>query len=300
MSAQPELLYPRGTESGAELGEGLTLFPDAQMKWVDLLPGRIFSFKGENNHLESSYPHEVAKVLPWNQGSILLGRDGLIFRDHALQTLGTLRLTPEGSAFRCSDGAVLPDGTLVVGIMDRDMAPECGSFLHIGHQGDVHTLVHNTSVSNGVAVLLGGTQLVWTDSPTQKIFILDIDPHTAIPGSVRVFAEIPGHWGVPDGLAADSEGGVWVALWGGGAVRRLDATGTLTHTLEIPVMHPTSVAFDATDNLWVTTAAVLLSPAARQENPGAGGVWRWRHHLHGFRGLPVLVSSLQLPGTPRE
>jgi len=295
MTDSPQLVYPTGSEPRAELGEGLVLFPDSSLYWVDLLGGVVYRADGDGHTREATYPHEVAKVLPWQHGSIVLGRVGLVWRNAALESVGALRLNADDSGLRCSDGAVLPDGTLVLGIMDREMAAGRGRFVHIGHRGEVSTLVDRTSVSNGVAVLPGGRELVWTDSSTQTIFVLDIDRHSGIPGAPRVFAEIPGSWGVPDGLAADSLGGVWVALWGGGAVRRLDAGGSLTHTLEVPVPHVTSVAFDAADNLLVTTAAVLLGPDERRRLPGAGGVWRWSHDQHGFHGLPVIPSTTEPP-----
>jgi sugar lactone lactonase YvrE len=281
--------------AGAELGEGLSLFPDGQVRWVDLPRGLVHRLEGDTDSVESSYPHEVAKVLPWRDGSVVLGREGLLFRNATLEVVATLRLTQASSQLRCSDGAVLPDGTLLVGIMDREMTPRQGRLVHVTAHGEVHTIVENTSVSNGVAVLAGGSQLIWTDSPTQELTVMDIDPVSGAPGNPRPFATIPQEWGVPDGLTPDSEGGVWVAMWGGGAVRRLDAAGELTDTIEIPVAHVTSVAFDAADNLLVTTAAALLSPAKRQTNPGAGGVWRVAWRDHGYRGLALQVCTAKPP-----
>jgi sugar lactone lactonase YvrE len=280
---------------GAELGEGLTLFPDGGVYWVDLLAGLVYRSDGNQNHQVYSHPTEVAKVLPWNRGAILLTRSGLLFQGPTQVTLGTLGLTPDGSNLRCSDGAVLPDGSLVIGVMDRDMAPHAGRLVHINRQGKIHSVVEGTSVSNGVAVLASKNSIAWTDSATARIMVLDLDPTTGIPHTPRTLCEVPPAWGVPDGLAADASGGVWVALWGGAAVRRLDASGKLTHTFEIPVPHVTSLAFDADNNLWISTAAVVLSPEQRQLHPGAGGLWRIDHHQHGFSRLPVYVSTLTPP-----
>jgi sugar lactone lactonase YvrE len=280
---------------GAELGEGLTLFPDGGMYWVDLLAGLVYRLDGEHNHRVGSHPTEVSKVLPWNRGAILLTRSGLLFHDSTQETLGTLDLTSGDSALRCSDGAVLPDGSLVVGIMDRNMAPHAGRFVHINHRGEIHSVVEKTSVSNGVAVLASEKNIVWTDSATARIMVLDIDPATGIPHSPRTLCEVPPDWGVPDGLATDASGGVWIALWGGGAVRRVDARGALTHTIEIPVPHVTSLAFDADNNLWISTATVVLSPEQRKSLPGAGGLWRIDNHQLPFTGLPVYVATLNPP-----
>lgn len=61
---------------------------------------------------------------------------------------------------------------------------------------------------------------------------------------------------VPDGLAVDSEGSVWVAFWGGGAVGCFAAsTGSLRTLISLPVSRPTCVAFGGLqlDVLFVTS-----------------------------------------------
>ena len=49
--------------------------------------------------------------------------------------------------------------------------------------------------------------------------------------------------GLPDGLCVDADGGVWVALFGGGAIRRYRPDGQLDLHLPLPVTNPTSLAF---------------------------------------------------------
>ena len=52
---------------------------------------------------------------------------------------------------------------------------------------------------------------------------------------------------VPDGLTVDEEDGIWVALWGGGAVNRYAPDGSLLASVELPVERPTSCAFGGPD-----------------------------------------------------
>jgi sugar lactone lactonase YvrE len=62
---------------------------------------------------------------------------------------------------------------------------------------------------------------------------------------------------VPDGLTVDADGGVWVAVWGGGAVLRHDPGGRVREALEVPAELVTSCAFGGPglDRLYITTAA---------------------------------------------
>lgn len=53
---------------------------------------------------------------------------------------------------------------------------------------------------------------------------------------------------MPDGLAVDSSGDVWVAFWNGGAVGRFaEGSGELRVLLRLPVSRPTSVVFGGAD-----------------------------------------------------
>jgi len=83
---------------------------------------------------------------------------------------------------------------------------------------------------------------------------------------------------MPDGMTTDSEGGVWVAVWGGGVIQRYDSAGRLTGVVRVPAANVTSCAFGGPDLdiLYITTA----------EGPGrlAGAVLSCEA---GVRGLPT-------------
>ncbi len=86
---------------------------------------------------------------------------------------------------------------------------------------------------------------------------------------------------MPDGLTVDAEGGVWLALFGGGAIRRYRPDGTLDAHIPLPVTHPTSLAFGGPglDDLYVTSA---------RRGGGAGSLLRLRP---GVRGRPATAFA---------
>ena len=73
----------------------------------------------------------------------------------------------------------------------------------------------------------------------------------------RRFVTIDESDGTPDGLAVDDEGGVWVALYGGSAVRRYAPDGALEEVVEVPAENVTACCFGGDDgrSLFITTAA---------------------------------------------
>ena len=96
--------------------------------------------------------------------------------------------------------------------------------------------------------------MYFADTPTQRVDLLDYDEATGEIENRRTFVTIEEADGSPDGLVLDDEGGMWLALWGGGAVRRYSPEGTLEATLEVPADNVTACWF-AGDRLFITTAA---------------------------------------------
>ena len=87
-------------------------------------------------------------------------------------------------------------------------------------------------------------------------------------------------------MTVDSEGFVWIAVYGGGAVRRYTPSGELALVVELPVTQPTSCTFGGADlrDLYITSARQHLTPAELADQPLAGGLFRCRP---GPAGLPA-------------
>jgi sugar lactone lactonase YvrE len=120
------------------------------------------------------------------------------------------------------------------------------------------------------------------DTPTKRITRLVSDPASGTFTGWEPFVEVDGH---PDGVAADAEGGVWAALYGGSAVHRFDAQGRLTDIAELPCTQVTCPAFGGSglDELYVTTSRRGLP---EHEQPAAGALFRVRPRVGGAPVLP--------------
>ena len=78
-----------------------------------------------------------------------------------------------------------------------------------------------------------------------------------------MFATVPR--GIPDGMAVDEEGGVWVAL-GDAGIGRFEADGRCDGLADVPSSFATSICFGGPDgrDVYVTTAD-------NREQPETGG-----------------------------
>jgi sugar lactone lactonase YvrE len=124
------------------------------------------------------------------------------------------------------------------------------------------------------------------DTPRLVIWRYDYDLATGELGTREEFVRFDGAAGLPDGLATDRDGGVWVALFRGGALHRYDAGGTLTHVVDVPVTYPTSLAFGGDDLRTVLVTTSSAHPAPTGPEPLAGSVLAFRADV---AGVPVGV-----------
>ena len=101
--------------------------------------------------------------------------------------------------------------------------------------------------------------------------------------------------GSPDGMAIDDEGCLWVAVWGGKRVDRIDPrSGERIATVSVPASHVSSVAFGGAglDELYITTARDGLDAHELQAEPHAGDLFVVRPGVTGpapyrFAGVAV-------------
>ncbi len=188
--------------------------------------------------------------------------------------------------------AQLPEGIrwdaerrFLAGSMAYDERRAAGTLHRLDGSRRVTALLHGTTVSNGIAWSPAGDRMYFVDSAERRIDAFSYGRDGTLDAR-RVVVGIPPASGVPDGIAVDCEGAIWVALWGGGRVQRYDEDGRLLAEVRVPVAQVTSCAFGgvALDELYVTTGAHELTAAERREQPLAGALFRC---CPGVRGLPA-------------
>jgi len=263
----PEILLP----FRAELGEGMNLFPDGEMRWVDLPRGDAFIWDGSFNRLWRHFDHEISKVLPWQYGSVVLGQTAVLLIDFHGDEVERIELHEASTNLRCSDGMVLPNGELLFGILDRELTPHRGRLVHINKNREITTIVDKTSISNGITLLSDGFRVAWVDSPKKTIEVFDFENGKL--SSPRTFAALPEGMGLIDGMCADADGGIWAALWNGSGIAHFDENGRLVEQIKFAAPNVTSCGFDAHDNLLITTGTATLSEEEIESSPGVGGLW---------------------------
>ena len=240
------------------------------LRWVDMLAGDVLSL-GEGGDVERRHIATVAAALrPRRDGGAVIG----VERGFALEDPdGTITLLPElwsGEDIRMNDGGCDPDGRFYCGSMAYDDRPGAGSLFRLDVDGGVHRVLRDVTISNGLDWSPDGGLAYYNDTPTSRISVFDYDRDAGLT-AMRTFVEIDPADGYPDGLTVDVQGGIWVALYGGGEVRRYTAEGRLDVTITVPVTKPTACALAPGGELFITTTREGLPEEAE---PLAGSLFR--------------------------
>ena len=128
------------------------------------------------------------------------------------------------------------------------------------------------TVCNGLGWSPDDRTLYLADTEARRIYAYDFDVASGSVANRRVFVDASDTGGKPDGLAVDTEGGVWVAISGGWQLRRYDPDGLPERTVRLPVPRPTSCTFGgpALDSLYVTSSRLGLSRRELADAPLSG------------------------------
>jgi sugar lactone lactonase YvrE len=264
---------------GAELGEGPVWRAAEQALWfVDIKGRRIHRFEVATREWRTwTAPAQPGFIVPTHDGGWIAG----------LKT-GLHRFDPQGGRFdlmtavedasldnRLNDGFADAQGRLWFGSMHDGESEETGALYRLDADG-LKRCDAGYCITNGPAMSPDGRTLYHTDTLKKLIYAFDVAGNGELSGR-RVFATIEDGAGYPDGPAVDADGGVWTGLFGGWGARRYSPDGEVVGFVEFPCANVTKIAFGGPDlkTAYATTAWKGLSAAEREEQPLAGGLFRF-------------------------
>jgi sugar lactone lactonase YvrE len=243
-----------------DLGEGPAW--DArrdELLWVDILGESVYVYPpdaGTVTRMPVGQP--IGAIVPRAAGGYAAAvRDGFAYLDDGGRLTMAAPVENDMPASRMNDGKCDRRGRFWAGTMATGHGPGAGSLYRLDADGSVTRMLGDVTVSNGLGWSPDGQTMYYTDSDTNGVDALDFDEATGEVSNRRRLIDVEPERGLPDGLAVDEEGYLWVALYDGAAVRRYSPGGKLDDVLQLPVSLVTSCAFGGTDlrDLYITTAA---------------------------------------------
>lgn len=256
------------------------------LRWVDMFAGDVLSMGLDGPDVGAIGRRHVgakaAALRPRRSGGAVIAVErGFVLEDAAgeLDPLPDLWTDP---GLRMNEGGCDPDGRFYCGSMAYDQGPGRGSMYRLDGDGTVSVVFGGSTISNGLAWSPDGSIAYYIDTPTRRVDMFDYATNSGLTRR-RTFIEITDTPGSPDGMTVDAQGHVWVALYGGSAVRRYRPDGILDGVIELPVTNVTACTFAGADldHLIITTSREGV-PEGTQ--PEAGSLFR---SLPGVTGLPA-------------
>ena len=280
------------TEADAEHGEGPVWSPSwggsswGQLRWVDTFAGDLLALGDDGTVTKRNVDKAIGALRPRAGGGMVIAlerRFALAGADGELRPLGEVWDTP-GVQF--NDGGCDPQGRFYCGSMAVDNTPGAGTLYRLDPDGTVHVALREVTVSNGIGWSPDGGTAYYIDTPTMRVDAFDHDPDRGLSGR-RPLVRFDEADGVPDGLAVDADGLLWVAMHRGGTIRRYRPDGTLDGVVEVPMRNVTACTFGGPrlDQLFITTSRRGVGDAAE---PAAGALFRADVAV---TGLPAAVFA---------
>jgi D-xylonolactonase len=264
---------------GAELGEGaLWHAPSKQVYFVDIKGSKIHRCAPDGSARQTwSTPKTPGFVLPVDGGGFICGmRDGIYRFDENSGEFSLIQpVEAELASNRLNDGYVAADGALWFGSMDDEEYRTSGALYRLA-AGELAQVEPEYIITNGPAISPDGNTLYHNDTMNHKVYAFDVLPGAQL-ANKRTFHTFSDSE-YPDGMAVDTGGNVWVALFCGGRIDRFSATGELIQSVKLPCSNVTKLTFGGDDlrTVFVTTAWKGLSPEQRALEPLAGGLFTFR------------------------
>ncbi|MHA4895926.1 SMP-30/gluconolactonase/LRE family protein [Pedobacter sp. PWIIR3] len=265
--------------------------------WVDIEAGLLQEVVLSTNKVNVwNLGMRVSLIVEGNTEELILGTQGGIvsFNLESHLTTVIVPLEKDLADRRCNDGHCDAYGRLWVGVMDTHCAEGCGSLYKIEENLKVKKMLTGLTIPNGLVWSEDNTKMYFIDTLAGVVKCFDYNLTNGTLGSANVAIVIPEEMGIPDGMAIDEEGMLWVALHGGGAVSRWNPeTGRLISTIAIPALQVTNCCFvgEHLDQLVVTTASENLNALQLAQYPQSGNLFHIKNP--GTRGVKPLAFKRQ-------
>ena len=285
MTASPVLVV----DIECTVGEGPLWHPKEQaLYWVDIVAGRIYRHDPAVGGYEMILETEVTGGFTFQQdGGLLLFQDKGAIRHWKNGIITTLfEQIDEEVDSRFNDVATDPMGRVFCGTMNTESRP--GRLYRLDHDGSLGIVFEDAGLSNGIAWSPDRTWMYHSDSLNRNVTRSRYDLLTGDVSDREIWFELEPGTSVPDGMTVDATGFIWLAVWDGNVLLKINPAGEIVDRIAFPVRKVSSVTFGGPnlDKAYVTTAS---TEGRELEGAGAGGVFKVEL---GVTGLPEAMSGI--------
>jgi|TARA_B100000745_G_scaffold151365_2_gene98963 sugar lactone lactonase YvrE len=265
-----------------------------ELFWVDMLSNNLYQYHVKTKTVCTyTFDRYTACVTPCDFNNVLLAQGDGIYRFH-LYTNKLTKLTEfagDNQKLRFNELKCDPRGRIFAGTMAKNESPFQGGLHQFFDRRQHKEILDRVSIANGMAWSPDYKTFYFIDSPTRCILAFDYDIETGLTSNQRLCIDLSNEEGYPDGMTIDNEGHLWVAMWAGSQLLRVDPMARkVVQNIPMPVKNPTSCCFGGPgmSQLFVTSSQKDLDDEALKKYPRSGAVFVIDTH---HTGCPSYLSN---------
>ena len=248
--------------------------------WVDIMGGQIFRMDTTTNRIYTAKilgETYISFIIPvegvTSQFIVGAGKRLLLINWDGVHTMAQIiRILTElpTDGLRFNDAKTDTRGRLYLGTMISEetgnvfeMTKRMGSLYRYTIEGGLVEMKTKVGLSNGIAFNDKTNTMYFVDSYDLNVKQFMYDVKTGNLSNEKVLTDISNFGtlktNVPDGLTIDQEGNLYVAMFGGSRILKINTTnGKIMTEIPMPVPQITSMAFGGKnfDTMFVTTAGM--------------------------------------------
>jgi sugar lactone lactonase YvrE len=270
---------------GCSLGEGPTWHRDSQrLYWVDILENRIYRHDPADGSTSSwATPEHVGFVVVQPDGGLVAGfKSGLhhvTLNDDGSVTASRIdRVDGHRHDVRFNDATVDDEGRIWACTLGGTPEEPLGTYYCYDVDLTRRTVDGGYLIANGPALSPDGGMLYTVETcghpgRPKGVYVSRVTAGGA-PDGQRLLIGWEAYDSLPDGVATDSEGNLWLGEFGGNVLRCFSRAGELIASLPLPAWNVTKAVFggERGDLLYVTSARVDVDDETLARYPETGGV----------------------------
>ena len=271
-------------DAKALLGEGPAWDSKAEtLYWVGILDKRIYA----GNRILTELDEFIGCLAPRKDGHLILGTR-FSFTDldpDSGQITVLASLDSELSPNRLNDGKCDPAGRFLAGTVDKNERDPTGALYSFDGK-KITRLLDKVTISNGLAWSPDHKTFYYIDTPTREVKAFDYDVVTGQMANPRVTVRVGESLGWPDGMTSDTDGNLWIAMWGGAQVTKWNPnTGELLEQISVPALHTSACVFGGKNmnELYITSARLGLNEEDLKKYPLSGGLFKFVTKTEGMK-----------------
>ncbi|MCD2422542.1 SMP-30/gluconolactonase/LRE family protein [Niabella pedocola] len=149
------------------------------------------------------------------------------------------------------------------GFFFTDSVRHTGVVVHVDRSGSARLIAEQLDYPNGIVLDHKRRRLYIAESYQNRIVMINLQQHT---GAADVFCNLPQHpslqetANLPDGLALDSYGNLWVAHYGMSCIWKIDPGGSHQEKMDTDIL--------LTSNVFLNNDRVLITGGQAEPGPG--------------------------------